>query len=71
MSYIDERIENKILSQIDHWEFKVKSNFKNRHKIAGLSKEQGIDLVLSYVRHLRVWREMWHRNSIYNLIKKV
>ena len=63
--YIQERIENKVMSNLMYLESDVNYYFKFRHKgLAGISNDMVVDQALSAIRHLRVWREIELRTKL-------
>ena len=57
--YVDEAIQNKLYSKIQHHEFELMHYFKNRHKgLAGIDNEQISDVARGCIRNIRVWRDM-------------
>ena len=64
--YIDDRIENMIMSKLQHHKMEINYYFQNRHKgLAGIDNDMIAGLVRGSIRTYRVWREMDYRNYKY------
>ena len=64
--YIDDRIENMIMSKLQYHKMEINYYFKNRHKgLAGIDNDMIPALVRGSIRTYRVWREMDYRNYKY------
>ena len=66
-NYINNRINDKIISKIIFHTNEVKYYFTHRHTgLAGIDNEMVASLVYGAIRDVRVWREMNKRNNFYN-----
>ena len=62
-NYIDDRIDNMIMSKMQFHKREINHYFANRHKgLAGIEDYMVVGLVLGAIRDYKVWKELSYRN---------